>query len=163
VNGRRKALTLRLSRVLQAPPAVVFRALTDADELARWWGPRGFTAPNVDVDLRVGGRYRIAMQPPDGDPFELIGEYLEVDPPVRLAYTFRYDQPDPDDQDTVVTLTLLDLDGSTELQLVHQPFTVEPRRALHETGWTESLDRLEDVLPATGPRRQLSGGDTVTR
>ena len=60
-------LTVDLTGVLAAPRAPVFELLTEPDELARWWGPSGFTCPSVEVDLRVGGGYRIAMQPPDGD------------------------------------------------------------------------------------------------
>ncbi|MBA3585257.1 MAG: SRPBCC domain-containing protein, partial [Gemmatimonadetes bacterium] len=98
-----------MKRVLPAPRPLVFKACTEPDELAKWWGPRGFTAPRVEVDLVVGGSYRIAMQPPDGDLFYLSGEFREVNSPARLAYTFRWDPPDPDDRETVVTLALKDL------------------------------------------------------
>ena len=99
-------LALDIKRVLLAPRSLLFKACTEPDELAKWWGPRGFTAPRVEVDLVVGGSYRIAMQPPDGDVFYLSGEFREVDPPAHLAYTFRWEDPDPDDQETVVTLSL---------------------------------------------------------
>jgi uncharacterized protein YndB with AHSA1/START domain len=92
-----------MKRVLPAPRPLVFKACTEPDELTKWWGPRGFTAPSVEVDLGVGSSYRIAMQPPDGDVFYLSGEFREVDPPAHLAYTFRWEDPDPDDQETVVT------------------------------------------------------------
>ena len=81
-------LTLDMTRVLPAPPPVVFKALTDPDELAKWWGPSGFTAPSVEVDLHVGGSYRIAMQPPDGDLFYLSGEFLRVEPPAASPTRF---------------------------------------------------------------------------
>ena len=139
-------LTLHMKRVLRAPRSLVFRALTEPDELAKWWGPRGFTAPSVEVDLRVGGSYRIAMQPPEGDVFYLEGEFREVDPPTRLAYTFRWEDPDPDDRETVVTLSLRDLGDSTELVFAQSTFAVEGRRALHEEGWTDALDRLQELM-----------------
>jgi uncharacterized protein YndB with AHSA1/START domain len=139
-------LTLDLSRVLPLPPARVFRACTDPDELAKWWGPRGFTAPSVELDVRVGGRYRIAMQPPEGDLFYLSGDFREVTPPTRLVSTFRWEDPDPDDCETVVTLTFQDLGGSTELALVQEGFATEARRALHRAGWTDGFDRLEALL-----------------
>lgn len=66
-----RGLTLHMERVLRAPRSLVFRALAEPDELAKWWGPHGFTAPSVEVDLRVGGSYRIAMQPPEVDVFYL--------------------------------------------------------------------------------------------
>jgi uncharacterized protein YndB with AHSA1/START domain len=135
-----------MKRVLPAPRPLVFTACTEPDELAKWWGPEGFTAPSVALDLRVGGSYRIAMQPPDGDLFFLAGEFREVDPPAQLAYTFRWEDPDPDDQETVVTLSFADLGESTELVFTQRAFATEGRRALHEQGWTDSLDRLQDLL-----------------
>ena len=139
-------LVLRLKRDLPAPRAVVYRALIDPGELARWWGPRGFTAPSVQFDPRVGGSYRIAMQPPDGDLFHLSGRVREVDPPARLAYTFRWEPPDPGDRETVVTLSLGDRDNRTEIRLTQGEFDTTERLALHEEGWIESFERLEQVL-----------------
>ena len=139
-----------MKRVLPAPRARVFRAFTEPDELAKWWGPKGFTAPSVELDLRLGGNYRIAMQPPDGDLFYLSGEFREVDPPAQLAYTFRWEDPDPDDQETVVTLAFGDLGGSTELVVTQRAFATEGRRALHDQGWTDSLDRLHDLMSQAG-------------
>jgi uncharacterized protein YndB with AHSA1/START domain/ketosteroid isomerase-like protein len=138
-------LALNMTRVLPAPPPVVFKALTEPDALAKWWGPSGFTAPSVEVDLQ-GGSYRIAMQPPDGDLFYLSGEFLEVDPPAHLAYTFRWEDPDPDDRETVVALSLRDLGESTELVLTQRTFATEARHALHEQGWTDCLDRLHELM-----------------
>jgi uncharacterized protein YndB with AHSA1/START domain len=143
-------LTLHMTRVLRAPPARVFRALTEPEDLARWWGPNGFTTPGIEIDLRVGGAYRFAMQPPAGAIFHLTGEYREVEPPVRLAYTFRWEEPDPEDRETLVTLTLRDLGGSTELTFTQGVFATERRRALHEGGWSEGLVRLERVVSGEG-------------
>ena len=139
-------LALHMRRVLPAPRALVFKACTEPDELAKWWGPRGFTAPSIELDLRVGGTYRIAMQPPDGDLFHLSGEFREVDPPARLSYTFRWEPPDRDDQETVVTLSFEDLGESAELLFEQGVFATESRRALHEQGWTDALDRLEELM-----------------
>jgi uncharacterized protein YndB with AHSA1/START domain len=142
-------LVLRLKRFLPFPRLAVYRALTDPGELVKWWGPRGFSAPHVDFDPLVGGSYRIAMQPPEGDLFHLSGEFREVDPPAHLAYTFRWSPPDPDDRETLVSLVLQDRDGGTEVLLVHGGFATEGRCALHEAGWTDSLGRLEEVLAET--------------
>src|SRR5690606_905127 len=95
---------------------------------------------------RPGGRYRITMQPPDGAAFHLSGEFREVAPPARLAYTFRWEEPHPDDRTTVATLSYEDLGGATGLALEQGPFATEERRALHERGWTETLERLAAVL-----------------
>jgi uncharacterized protein YndB with AHSA1/START domain len=139
-------LTVHLERVLPAPRPLVFRMHTEPDLLAQWWGPTGFSVPNIDLDLRVGGRYRIAMQPPEGDGFFLSGEFREVDPATRLVYTFRWEPPDPDDRETVVVFSLRDVGGSTALTVDQGSFGTEERRALHEQGWTETLDRLHELI-----------------
>jgi uncharacterized protein YndB with AHSA1/START domain len=138
--------TLRMKRVLPAPRTVVYAALTNPEELAKWWGPKGFTAPSVEFNPRVGGSYRIAMQPPDGELFHLSGEFREVDPPDRLAYTFRWDPPTPDDRETLVTLALEDRGDQTEVLFTQGEFATEERRALHEGGWTDGFERLEQLL-----------------
>lgn len=139
-------LMLRLEWTFAAPRAVVYRALTDPEELAKWWGPRGFTAPSVESDPQVGGGYRIAMQPPDGELFHLSGEFRDVDPLARLAYTFRWDPPHPDDRETVVIVSLEDRGEETEVRLTQGEFATEERYALHRAGWTESFERLEQML-----------------
>jgi uncharacterized protein YndB with AHSA1/START domain len=145
------ALTLHLARVLPASRTLVFRALTEADLLAKWWGPKGFSAPSIELDLGIGAGYRIAMQPPDGALFFLAGEFLEVDPPTRLVSTFRWEDPDPEDRETTVTCSLGNLDKSTELTVDQGAFATEARRALHVQGWTESLYRLQELMwHATG-------------
>jgi uncharacterized protein YndB with AHSA1/START domain len=142
----RADLTLQLSRTVEATPQRVFEAMTDPEQVAQWWGPEGFTCPEVTLDPKEGGAYRIAMQPPVGELFHLVGEYLEVQPPSRLAYTFRWEPPDPDDQQTVARLALHPRDGATEVALIQGPFATEARRELHEAGWTESLARLAGHL-----------------
>lgn len=138
-------LTLEIKRVLPAAAPVVFGAFADADELARWWGPAGFTIPSIDFDPRTGGSYRIEMQPPEGDPFYLSGEFREVDPPARLAFTFTWEDPDPDDVETLVELSFRDLGESTEVVMSQGRFKTEARRELHRNGWTESFDKLEEL------------------
>jgi uncharacterized protein YndB with AHSA1/START domain len=137
---------LQMRRVLHAPRSLVFRALTEPEELAKWWGPHGFTTPSAEFDPRVGGSYRIAMQPPEGEVFYLTGEFREVDPPARLVYTFRWEDPTPDDRETVVTLSLREVDDNTELDFAQGTFATEERRALHRGGWTDSLDKLEKLV-----------------
>lgn len=141
-----EGLTLDLRRVLPASRLAVYEALTNPERLALWWGPQGFTSPDVRFHPHVGGGYRIAMQPPQGDPFFLLGEFHAVDPLTRLVFSFRWDPPDPDDRDTLVTLSLQDQGEETEVHLTQASFATEERRALHEQGWIESLDRLEKLL-----------------
>jgi uncharacterized protein YndB with AHSA1/START domain len=146
MTPRTGSLELRLSRVVAAPPPRVFAALTQPADLARWWGPRGFTTPEIELDLRVGGRYRFTMQPPEGDRFHLSGEFFELEPPSRLAYTFRWDEPTPDDRETAVTVTLDAVDDATELTVRQGDSATEERLELHEGGWTDSLDKLSALV-----------------
>ena len=137
---------MHLERVLPAPRARVFRMHTAPELLSQWWGPMGFSAPSIEAELRVGGRYRIEMQPPAGDHFFLAGEFRRVEPPAHLAYSFVYEEPDPDDRETIVEIALRDVDESTELILDHGTFATVARLELHERGWNETLDRLEALL-----------------
>jgi uncharacterized protein YndB with AHSA1/START domain len=123
--------------------------LVEPEELAKWWGPAGFTSPAIDMDSRVGGSYRIAMQPPEGDVFHLSGEFVAVEPPSRLAYTFRWEEPTPDDRETLVELSLRDLDGSTQLTVEQGVFATEERLGLHTQGWTEGLERLYELVSSS--------------
>jgi uncharacterized protein YndB with AHSA1/START domain len=150
---RRHRFVLRLERVLPAPRLTVYRALTDPEELRKWWGPRGFVIPRLEFDARLGGGYRIAMQPPDGELFHLRGEFRAVDPPGRLAFTFRWDPPHADDRETLATLSLEDRGAQTGLRLAQGEFATAERHALHEAGWTDSLDRLHELLDS-GQRGQ---------
>lgn len=145
-NAETGGLILNLECILAAPPEDIFRMLTDSAELSQWWGPHGFTLPAVDLNLTEGGRYRFRMRPPDGEPFHLAGEFLEIDPPWRLVYTFRWEEPTPDDRETVVDLALHSDGKGTRLALSQGPFLTEERLALHRSGWTESFEKLRAVL-----------------
>jgi len=137
---------LRMTRLIPAARVDVWRAMTDPAQLVEWWGPKGFTSPSVDFEPRVGRSFRIAMQPPEGDRFHLSGEFREVDPPELLTYTFAWDPPDPDDRETIVRLSLEDRGGKTEVSLSQGEFATQERQALHEGGWTESFEKLEELL-----------------
>jgi uncharacterized protein YndB with AHSA1/START domain len=141
-------LTLEIERLLPARASQVFASLIEEEELSRWWGPRGFAIPSVDFPARVGERFRIEMQPPEGDSFYLSGEFREVDPPSRLVYTFRWEDPDPDDVENLVGLSLRKRGQSTQLAMSQGPFGTEARLALHRDGWGDSLDKLERLLEA---------------
>jgi uncharacterized protein YndB with AHSA1/START domain len=139
-------LTLEITRVLPATPSVVFEAFSAPDQLSKWWGPNGFTTPSLEFNPRVGDGYRIEMQPPEGDPFYLTGEFREVDPPARLAYTFAWEDPDEDDVETLVVLLFRDLGESTDVAMTQGPFKTEARRELHRNGWTDSFDKVEQFI-----------------
>jgi uncharacterized protein YndB with AHSA1/START domain len=139
-------LSLELTRRLAAPRARVFDCFARADLLAQWWGPRGFTIPSIDFIPRVGATYRIEMRPPDGDAFELTGTFREVDVPRRLAFTFQWEPADPDDEETLAQITFEAIDDSTTVQLRQGPFKTNERHALHRDGWTNSLDKLAELV-----------------
>jgi uncharacterized protein YndB with AHSA1/START domain len=146
VTQDEERLILRQERVFDAPLERVFEVLTEPDELVKWWGPHGFTTPEIHLDLRVGGNYRLTMQPPDGEAFHLSGAFLEVHPPDRLGFTFRWDEPDPDDRETVVVLSLAYLGHATTVSLTQGEFATEGRLELHRAGWADSFDKLDGVL-----------------
>jgi uncharacterized protein YndB with AHSA1/START domain len=139
-------LSLEMRRVLPATQQLVFAAFTDSNQLAKWWGPQGFTMPSARFEPHVGEAYRLEMQPPEGDSFYLTGEFHEVDPPSRLTFTFVYEDPDPDDVETVVELSFRSRDAMTEVTFTQGQFKTEARRQLHQSGWTDSFDRLEQLL-----------------
>lgn len=139
-------LTLEFKRVLPAAPPEVFRLFADPDELARWWGPAGFSVPSLDFNPAVGSSYRIEMQPPEGDAFYLTGEFREVDPPTRLSFTFVWEPPDPDDVETLVELSFREADDTTEVDFRQGTFKTEERRELHRSGWGDSFEKVEAIV-----------------
>ena len=137
---------LRLEKILAVPPERVFVAFIDAEQVRRWWGPAGFTVPRLQFDAVEGREYRIVMQPPDGDVFHIRGTFRAVEASRRLIFTFIYEEPDPDDQETLVTLTFEPADAGTRVILDQGPFKTPARLELHRDGWTETLERLERSL-----------------
>ena len=146
MDAESSEVTLEMRRTLPAPSDVVFEAFSDSSRLVEWWGPRGFTIPSLDVEVREGARYRIEMLPPDGDSFFLAGEFREVDPPNRLAFSFIWEEPDPDDVETLVELSFERRGGSTVAVMTQGPFKTEARLELHRGGWGDSFDKLERLL-----------------
>lgn len=143
---------LRLERTLSAPRERVFRAWTDADQLRKWFGgPVGFTTPRAEIDLRIGGTYRVEIRSPEGNSVFATGRYLEIEPPSRLVFTFGWrDFPGIDIGETTVTVQLFDREGSTELVLTHEPFAAAQLKSFHEFGWTTSLERLAEGVSSEG-------------
>jgi uncharacterized protein YndB with AHSA1/START domain len=146
MSGETGGLILDLRCVLDAPCERIFSTMTDPAELARWWGPHGFSTPEIELNLSVGSGYRFTMQPPEGHPFHLAGEFLEIDRPWRLVYTFRWEEPDPDDRETVVMLRLDVVGDATGVTLWQGEFATEARLALHRNGWTDSFEKLRDLI-----------------
>jgi uncharacterized protein YndB with AHSA1/START domain len=139
-------LTLKLTRLVPADRDRLVECFVDPALFARWWGPRDFSLPTVDFAPRVGATYEIEMRPPQGDAFRLTGTFRDVDLPGRLAFSFVWVPADPDDVETVAELSFTPAGDSTEVILVQRPFKTEERRALHRDGWTESLDKLVQLV-----------------
>ncbi|HLA45700.1 MAG TPA: SRPBCC domain-containing protein [Aggregatilineales bacterium] len=138
--------TLTLRRTFHAPRAKVFEAWTTPDMIRRWMGGMHITRPVAQVDLRVGGQYRVKMQAPGGTPFFVVGTYREVRIPERLVYTWSFEDADIDTGETLVTVEFHDLGNLTEVILHHERFPNLPIRDSHHEGWIGCLDALTDVL-----------------
>jgi len=147
---------LVIQRVMKASPERVFAAFTDPEQLQRWWWPNGFTCPAAEVDLRVGGRYRLAMEWPGSFPAEAQfshhfgGEYYEIDRPHRLVLSGRAVNDEQGELfATLIEVTFEARDGGTMLtvrQSYFEPMPPAAAMAGAEQGWSEQLDKLERLL-----------------
>jgi uncharacterized protein YndB with AHSA1/START domain len=131
---------LRMERVIAATPERLFELWTDPEELAKWWGPEGFTTPTYAMDVRPGGRWHTTMRRPDGTKHVVSGIYRAIEPPKRLVFTWGWD----DDagmrgHETEVTVTFEPAPGGTRMTLLQQTFVDADSRNRHEHGWTSSF------------------------
>lgn len=143
---RRQEEVLQLERTFEAPPARVFAAWTDPQLLKRWWGPPGSTVVEVEVDLRVGGRYRLALQVSGQTTYYVTGTYRTIEPPHRLAFTWRWENEEIDEGRSLVTIEFRANEGKTDLRLTHAQLPTEESRQSHAEGWRGILDELDDFL-----------------
>jgi uncharacterized protein YndB with AHSA1/START domain len=132
-----------LSRIIQADRETVFRAWTEPEHLKRWSCPEGLQVADVQVDLRVGGKYRLRMEGPEGQFHTAVGVYREIERPKRLVYTWDWLEEDHKTGETLVTVEFNELDGSTEVVLTHELFPSSEAKQGHADGWTSCLNRLE--------------------
>jgi len=140
-----------IKRVLAAPRALVWSAWTDPKMMAQWFGPRSFTVPVCDLDVRVDGRLYIVMRAPDGAEHPMKGVFTEVVAPERLAFTsIAIDQAGRHllEGETIVTLT--ELGGNTELVVKSHavglvPFAPQMLAGM-EAGWTQSIDKMQELV-----------------
>jgi uncharacterized protein YndB with AHSA1/START domain len=147
---------LVIERLLTASPERVFDAFTDPHQLTQWWWPNGFTCPAAEVDLRVGGTYRLAMEWPGSIPaaaqfyHRMAGEYYEIERPNRLVMSGRA----VNDEQGELFATLIEVsfearDGGTLLRMrqsYFEPLPPADAMAGAEQGWSEQLDKLERLL-----------------
>ncbi len=137
--------SIRLTRLIKAEPARVFEAWTNPKHLNLWSAPEGMDV-EAEVDLKVGGRYRLRMRGSDGTLFNAVGEYREIDPPHRLSYTWKWEEEGNDHYETLVTIEFHDRDGATEVVLTHDLFPDAEIAGKHAEGWASCLNRLEKVF-----------------
>lgn len=136
--------SLTIKRRFNAAPEKVFSAWTDAAKMKKWMGPGQISAKHVESDPRAGGRYRIIMQAPSGEEFDVSGIYREVIAGERLVYTWAGTAtPEPA---TLVTVTFQPNGTGTLLTLTHEQFPDDAVRDSHTDGWTGALVKLENYL-----------------
>jgi uncharacterized protein YndB with AHSA1/START domain len=155
---------LIITRVIDAPPALVFAAWTEKQHLDRWWGPKGFTMVSSDIDLSPGGVFLYGMRAPDGG--EMWGRWVfrEIDPPRRIVFVSSFSNAEgeatraPFSNDwpieTLSTVTFDEADGKTKLTLVGIPINAnEVEHSMFESmfpsmqqGWGGTLDQLEEYV-----------------
>jgi len=135
--------TLRLERLIAAPPERVFDLWTDPGLLVRWWGPVGFDVPALALDVRPGGRWRTTMRSPDGALHTVSGVYRAVERPRRVVFTLAWeDDAGVRGHETEVTVTFERAPGGTKLVLLQSEFENAEGRDRHRYGWSSSFDRL---------------------
>jgi len=157
-----------LTRIFKAPRALVFKAWTDPRQMAQWWGPRHFTNPVCELDVRPGGAWRIVMRGPDGSEHPAKGFYREIVEPERIVWTIDHsDLPDewhdmvnpnrPKGQgkpkiEVLSTVTFEEIDGQTKLTIRSRFESAAIRDAMLKIGmnegWSQSLERLAAVVRA---------------
>jgi len=153
---------LVITRVFDAPRELVWKAWTEPEHLMRWWGPKGFTAPAVEIDFRVGGKVLAAMQSPEFNedrPIWSTGVYREIVPFERIVctdsfadehgnvvpatyYGMEADMP----LEMLITVTFENLGGKTRMTLRHEGIPAGPEREGANQGWSESFDKLAEYL-----------------
>jgi len=140
---------IRMTRLFDAPRALVFDAMTKPEHIRNWWGNLGpgYSVPVCEVDLRVGGKWRFVNQTPGGESAAFYGEYREIAPPDRVVFT-EFFEPFPDTE-SVVTAVLTEEGGKTRLTATVAYPSREVRDMVKATGMERgaalSYDRLEEV------------------
>jgi uncharacterized protein YndB with AHSA1/START domain len=138
--------TLEIVRTFDAPAQEVFDAWTNEEVLRRWLhGQPEMETPIAEVDLRVGGRLRIVMHDRKaGQDHGATGEYRVVDPPRRLAFTWKWDDHDSEQQ--LIELEFTEHDGATTVRMTSYGIATEERLDSHREGWGVCLDNLDRAL-----------------
>jgi len=149
-----------VTRAFDARRRVVFEAWSSCEHMARWWGPRGYTLTECQIDLRPGGAYRFVQRAPDGTIHAFRGTYREIAAPERVVFTQIY-EPWPD-QEVVVSTTLTEKDGKTALSQTLLFNSREARDGMvasgMEWGQAQSFERLDELLAELAGSGVADGG-----
>jgi uncharacterized protein YndB with AHSA1/START domain len=137
---------LVIERTFDAPADDVFEAWTSEEVLRRWFhGEPEWETPTAEVDLRVGGSLRLVMRDPKaGEDHGASGEYMVVDPPRRLAFTWKWDDQDSERQ--LIELEFTESGGATTVRMTSHGIATEERVDSHREGWAICFDNLDRVL-----------------
>jgi uncharacterized protein YndB with AHSA1/START domain len=139
------ARVVRIERTFEASAEDVFDAWTSPEVIRRWFIPgNGWQEPSAEVDLRVGGKVRVVMRDPDGEPVEAWGEYTLIERPHRLAFTWTFED-DPSNQQ-MIELEFTERDGVTTVLFVNSDISEPKRREAQYEGWSACFDEMERVL-----------------
>jgi uncharacterized protein YndB with AHSA1/START domain len=138
---------LEITRLIDAPRGLVFRAWTQPEHLARWWGPQGFTTIACQMDIRVGGTYRFGMRSADNVEYWKRGIYREIVEPERIVFTFAWeDAAGRPRHELLTTVTFLEEGSRTRLTLRQVGFTADAQRDEHVIGWSSCFERFAEYL-----------------
>jgi uncharacterized protein YndB with AHSA1/START domain len=139
-----KDTTLEITRLFDAPPARVFDAWLNREEWQEWIGPEGLKCDVPLLEPRVGGRYRITMNLTDGRVIPVAGIFKTIDPPRSLIFSWGW-EGDPS-RDSLITITLREKGGKTELTLRQEGLGSVAGRDDHVRGWNSTLNKLVRYL-----------------
>jgi uncharacterized protein YndB with AHSA1/START domain len=138
---------VRIERTFAASAEEVFDAWTSPEVMQRWFRPApGWSTPEAEVDLRVGGRVRVVMRGPDGREVEAGGEYTLIERPHRLVMTWSFDDHPSNEQ--LIELTFSESGDSTTVSMVNSGISTDERRDAQDRGWRRCLDELGDEFGA---------------
>jgi uncharacterized protein YndB with AHSA1/START domain len=154
----REIKEVTLSRIVDAPADLVFKAWTDPDRVRRWYAPDGMDISSASSDPRTGGAFEIVMRAPDGTEFPQRGTYTEFDPPRRLVMDSQAFGPDGQAAlQAMTTVDIVDRGGKTEITVHERAEALTPGAAMMlagmEVGLTQSLRHLDDVLTGAFDRQ----------
>ncbi len=139
------ARVVRIERTFDATAEDVFDAWTSEEVISRWFRPRrGWREADAEVDLRIGGKVRVVMRTPDGEPVEAGGEYTLIERPNRLAFTWTFEDDPSNEQ--MIELEFTERDGVTTVVFVNSGISEAERRDAQYEGWSTCFDEMERVL-----------------